>query len=115
MRSMIDLSRQGALSNMAATRRKIWLTTRSIESNSARSARSASLSQSDWDWERRSAFLWLATAVPAGGMKLIATQTPALISPVEGIYRRAVGLGDNYTEAPPKGDAPHPRIAPPLT
>ena len=30
---------------------KIWLTTPNIKSNSIRSARSASFSVSDWDWE----------------------------------------------------------------
>src|SRR5215468_6682094 len=58
-------SRQNALSNRAAVRRKTWLTTRSIKLNSVRSARSASLSESELDWGRRSAFFWLAMAVTA--------------------------------------------------
>src|SRR5262245_62791107 len=63
-------SRQNALSNRAAARRKTWLMTLSIKSNSVRSARSASLSESEWDWERLSAFFWIAMAVTAGGWEL---------------------------------------------
>jgi hypothetical protein len=37
-----------------------------IESNNTHSARSASHSELEWDWERRSAFFWLATAAAAG-------------------------------------------------
>jgi hypothetical protein len=59
-------SRQGAPSNRAAARRKTWLMTQSVELNNIRSARSASLSESEWDWERRSAFFWLVMAVVAG-------------------------------------------------
>src|SRR5262249_13728942 len=98
----------------------------SIKSNSALSARSASLSESDWDWARRSAFYWLATAIAAGemneyGAKIvrkgdgsesmsstqhhIAVQAQRLIPLVAELYERALTLEKNYGEALQRVDA----------
>jgi hypothetical protein len=81
---------------------------------------------SEWDWERRSAFFWLAIAVATGEMNWnraislrkrdgseimtstqhqIAAQAQRLIPQVEELYERALALEKNYSEALQNVDA----------